>query len=46
MRPDRSLYEEVKKFVPEDKLYLIGDAKEVRKIVHAISEGRNVALTI
>ncbi|ERM93080.1 NADH:flavin oxidoreductase [Caldanaerobacter subterraneus subsp. yonseiensis KB-1] len=46
MRPNRTLYEEVKKFVPEEKLYLIGDAKEVRKIVHAISEGRNVALTI
>ncbi|MEQ2128738.1 NAD(P)/FAD-dependent oxidoreductase [Caldanaerobacter subterraneus KAk] len=46
MRPNRTLYEEVKKLVPEEKLYLIGDAKEVRKIVHAISEGRNVALTI
>ncbi len=46
MRSNRTLYEEAKKLVPEEKLYLIGDAKEVRKIVHAISEGRNVALTI
>ena len=46
LKPDPSLYEEVSKILPQEKLHVIGDAKEVRKIVHAISEGRNLGLSL
>jgi len=46
LKPDPSLYEEVSKVLPQEKLHVIGDAKEVRKIVHAISEGRNLGFSL
>ncbi|HHW57141.1 MAG TPA: FAD-dependent oxidoreductase [Clostridia bacterium] len=46
VKPEASLYEEAKKILPEDKLHVIGDAKQVRKIVHAISEGRALGLSL
>lgn len=46
VKADRSLYEKVSPALPAEKLYLVGDAKEARKILHAVAEGRQLGLTL
>ncbi|MCL5039204.1 MAG: hypothetical protein M1299_05175 [Firmicutes bacterium] len=45
-KADRTLYEKVSPALPAEKLYLVGDAKEARKILPAVAEGRELGLTL
>ncbi len=45
-KPDNTLYKEIKERMPELEVYIIGDAKKARKIIHAIAEGNRIGRTI
>lgn len=45
-KPNNRLYCEIKDAMPDLELYLIGDAKKARKIIHAIAEGNKIGRTV